>query len=229
MKWFIFKNVRSLTCFQSETFTPYPSTEVASADGIGYNPSVHGSTGPISVSFSPFIYNQTRNVFAALNELGIPTSFDPNDASTAGAAFLPVSLDPTWQVRADARRSHNSTIYSRPNLDIWTGQHVTRILFEGGSGNSNSTDPVPGDTSLGQGNATNPDGALFGVRNTTDPTLELRTYTKPMSKGRRSGVSRLFSKIKTWSALKPRQAPIQGPPTSTGQRLRVIGVEVCFI
>lgn len=229
MTWFISKKSQRLTCFQSETFTPYPSTEVASADGIGYDPSVHGSTGPIDVSFSPFIYNQTRNVFAALNELGIPTSLDPNDASAAGAAFLPVSLNPVSQIRADARRSHNSTIYSRPNLDTWTGQHVTRILFEGGSGNSSSTDPDPGDTSLGQGNATNPDGALFGVRNTTDPTLLLRSYTKPMPKRKRSVVSRLFSRFNTWLGLKPRQASIQGPPTPTGQKLRVIGVEVRFI
>lgn len=214
-----------LTCYKSETFTPFPSIDIANADGIGYSPTVHGSTGPINISFSPFIYNQTRNLFAALSELGIPTSFDPSDGSLAGAAFLPATLDPAQQVRADARRSHNATIYSMPNLDIWTGQHVTRILFEGGSGNANSTDPVPGDSSMGQGNATNAYGALFGVRNTTGQLLDPNTHRKSKQRRKRSLVFQLLTKIKDWLTSQARQSPSQAQSAITAQSLRVVGVE----
>jgi len=199
--------------------------------GLGYNPSVHGTDGPVNVSFSNFIYNQSQNVFTALNELGIPTSFDPNDGLTAGASFLPTSLDSHSQVRADARRSHNTTIYSRTNLDIWTGQHVTRILFEKGSGNTNTTEPVPGDTSVGQGNAPNPAGALFGVDNTTTTPMSHKLHRAAALTQRRSSISHTIDEFRKWVVLKVKRWSVQAteqPPTSTGNTLRAIGVEVGF-
>lgn len=208
---------------QSETFTPFPSDEAANADGIGFNPFVHGASGPVSVSYSSFVYNQTRNFFAALKEAGIPSAFDPNDGSVAGASFLPVSLDPVEQVRADARTSYSSTIYSRTNLDVWTGQHVTRVLFEGGAGNINTTIPVPG-ASSGQGNASNPECALFGVRNATD-VLQPAMCTGPSQYTRRSFASRLLIGFKRWRALLTGKGAGKVTPAREVD-LRAIGVEV---
>ena len=172
-------------------------------------------------------------MFAALNELGIPTSFDPNDGRTAGASFLPASLDPYSQVRADAHRSYNATIYSRPNLDIWTGQHVTRILFEQGSGNANTTTPVPGDNSVGQGNATNPDGVLFGVGNTTAVVMASGDDETTIQAEIRSFYSQGLRRVKRWVALEVKRLSAiwarqntEQPPMSTGNTLRAIGVEV---
>jgi len=199
--------------------------------GLGYDPSVHGTDGPVNVSFSKFIYNQSQNVFTALNELGIPTSYDPNDGLTAGASFLPASLDPQSQVRTDARRSHNATIYSRPNLDIWTGQHVTRILFEKGSGNTNTTMPVPGDVSVGQGDATNAAGALFGVDSTTTTPMSRKLHRAAALIYRRSSMFYTLSELRRWVVSKAKRWQFQTteqPPTSTGNTLRAIGVEVSF-
>lgn len=208
---------------QSETFTPFPSDEAANSDGIGFNPFVHGASGPMNVSYSSFVYNQTQNFFAALKEVGIPSAFDPNDGSAAGASFLPASLDPVQQVRADARTSYSSTIYSRTNLDVWTGQHVTRVLFEGGAGNSNTTIPVQG-ASSGQGNASNSECALFGIRNATN-VLQPTTCTGPSQYTRRSFASRLLIRFKKWKALRTGKDAGKVTPAREVD-LRAIGVEV---
>lgn len=187
---------------------------------------MHGSNGPINVSFSTYIYQQTSNVFSALDHLGIPLSSDPNDGTTAGAAFLPASIDPVQQTRVDALTAYNASIYARQNLDVWTGQYVTRILFQDGAGTSNSTTPVSGDTSIGQGNATNTDGTLFGVDNSTKPTsFENQIEKTSIADRKRSIHPELRKMAKLWAKHAVRQSTGQ-QATSTNTKLRAVGVEV---
>lgn len=209
--------------FQSETFTPFPSNDQETTNGIGFNPFVHGSNGPMNVSFSNYVYGQTRNVLMALNELGVATSFDPNDGGSAGASFLPVSLDPTKQVRADARTAYDSTIHSRPNLEVWTGQHVTRILFDESSGRSPSPAFKPGD-GLKRDKVTNTDSSWS----------ELTNFTAIFdSVVRDSAAMKLVNSIAVWLAhramrlarLDARQVIDQKPSESVGN-LKAVGVEV---
>jgi len=44
---------------QSETYTPVNSAEVAAEYQINYNPSVHGYSGPVQVSYPKYIYPQS--------------------------------------------------------------------------------------------------------------------------------------------------------------------------
>jgi hypothetical protein len=77
-----------------------------------------------------------------LNELGVPTAFDPNDGTSAGGYFLPSDIEPINQTRSDARRTYYDPYCSRPNYNILVNSQVTRILFDappsGASGNSST-------------------------------------------------------------------------------------------
>lgn len=105
----------SLTQAQSETFTPY-NGYAPSANLVAFDPTVHGNSGPVNVSYSPFVFNQTWNFFNALSELGIPTTADTNDGTVAGTAFMPLDLDPVNQTRSTARKAYYDPHMSRPNL-----------------------------------------------------------------------------------------------------------------
>ena len=91
------------------------------------------------------------NLFAALNSLGVPTQFDQAEGLTAGAALVPADIDPNNQTRSDARRAYYDPFATRSNLHVITGQHVTRILMEGISGDQVTGNPTTGGNSNGQG------------------------------------------------------------------------------
>ena len=44
---------------QSETYTPVPSAEIAEEYSIHYDPAVHGTSGPVQVSYPKFFYPQS--------------------------------------------------------------------------------------------------------------------------------------------------------------------------
>ncbi|KAL8897572.1 MAG: hypothetical protein Q9207_007153 [Kuettlingeria erythrocarpa] len=158
---------------KSETYTPVYSSDIAREYSINYNPSVHGFSGPVQVSYPRYFYPQSTNLFAALNYLGIPTQFDPNDGSSAGAAFIPTDLDPRNQTRSDARRTYYDPYVLRPNFHVITGQHVTRILIEGVGSNFAVSNPTPGGNENGNGmnGMTSNNGFGFGPGGST-PALD---------------------------------------------------------
>lgn len=90
---------------------------------------VHGSGGPVNVSYPNWRYNETIPLYQALQALGVPTAQDVNDG-TAGITYLPLDLDPVTQTRSTARRAYYDSVASRPNLYVTTEQTVTRVLFE---------------------------------------------------------------------------------------------------
>ena len=177
------------SCLQSETYTPVYSTEIANRFSINYNPAVHGHNGPVQVSYPRYFYDQSSehpmlcvlplalplthysvNLFSALNLLGVPTEFDPNDGTSAGAAFIPTDIDPVNQTRSDARRAYYDPYASRPNFHVITGQQVTRILVDSVSGTTAADTPSTGGDVNGQGMVTNGvSGGLFGVGYSTPP------------------------------------------------------------
>lgn len=111
------------------------------------------------------------NLFAALNLLGVPTAFDPNDGLTAGAAFVPTDIDPNNQTRADARRSYFDPYATRKNFHVITGQQVTQILIEGNTGDNAASNPSTGGNVNGNGPAGgNTGGFGFGPGGGPPPT-----------------------------------------------------------
>lgn len=113
---------------QSETYTPkvYPDSEV---EPRLQNASAHGTTGPIHVSYPNFYWPQANNWFAALEELNIPLSAEPNEGLEAGGYFLPLNIHPDNQTRWDARRGYYDPNIDRSNFNVQVNSQVTKILF----------------------------------------------------------------------------------------------------
>jgi choline dehydrogenase-like flavoprotein len=147
---------------KSETYTPVYSDEIAEEFSIQEFPEVHGYSGPVNVSFPKYFWNSSAVLFEALNEIGVPTAYDPNAGLIAGAAFLPMDIDPVAEERSTARRAYYDPIVARPNLWVSTGQTVTQILFDGASTNTLASEPIPGDTSDGQGGSPGIPTGIFG-------------------------------------------------------------------
>lgn len=172
---------------KSETYTPVYSEEIARQYSINYDPAVHGTSGPVQVSYPKYFYPQSINLFAGLNYLGVPTEFDPNDGSSAGAAFVPTDIDPKNQTRSDARRTYYDPFRHRQNFHVITGQHVTRVLIDDVAGSNEVSNPTPGGNEHGDGSSTgNNDGFGFGPEGSTPPIAG-----QPRSRRRESSVSGL--------------------------------------
>ncbi|RMZ09155.1 hypothetical protein D0862_03707 [Hortaea werneckii] len=148
---------------KSETFTPVTSEQLALQFSIEADLDVHGFDGPVQVSFPHYMWNSSAILFDALNELGVPTAYDPNTGQVAGASFLPLNLQPDMQTRSTARTAYYDPIIARPNLWVSTGQYVTQVIFDGKQTNLNA---VVGDsensTSHGQGSSPDTSNSIYG-------------------------------------------------------------------
>ncbi|KAK7905430.1 hypothetical protein LTR67_000152 [Exophiala xenobiotica] len=123
---------------RSETYTPRTYSNLT-YQPASFDPAIHGSSGPVQVSYPAYCWPQTDAWFTALNTLGVPTCADPNSGTSAGAYFLPVCLDPTTQTRSDARCAYHDAAADRPNYHILTNTQVVRVVFD----NSTITNSTP--------------------------------------------------------------------------------------
>jgi choline dehydrogenase-like flavoprotein len=178
---------------KSETYTPVYSTEMAEQFSIQEYPPVHGYDGPVNVSFPKFFWNSSAMLFTALNEVGVPTAYDPNTGWIAGASFLPIDVDPATEERSTARRAYYDPFEYRPNLWVSTGQTVTQVLFAGREVNPYASTAIPGDGSIGQGDSPGMPTGIFG--GTTTLNVSGTIYlTEPPSK--RDILRRMWRKLK---------------------------------
>jgi len=66
-----------------------------------------------------------------LQELGIPTLYDPNNGTSAGGMLIPNSMSPDNQTRSDARLAYfNGFIDTRPNFHVITGLATVKVLVD---------------------------------------------------------------------------------------------------
>lgn len=146
----------------------------------------------------------------------MPTVFDPNEASAAGATYLPLDIDPKNMSRADARISYYDPYAGRPNFWVSTGQYVTQIVFEdAGTCANNNTGPRPGDPSTGQGTGQGQppvNGPAGNNQGLSGPPPSKRSSWKPSF--------RPFFKRQNGTA--------SATPTNSS-KLRAIGVEVSLL
>lgn len=82
------------------------------------------------VSYPEYYWPQADNFFAALEELDIPLSAEPNEGLEAGGYFIPLNIHPELQIRWDARRGYYDPNINRTNFNVQVNSQVTRILFE---------------------------------------------------------------------------------------------------
>ncbi|KAI0459565.1 GMC oxidoreductase-domain-containing protein [Xylaria acuta] len=113
---------------KSENYTTH--TDISLQGSLHMRPAhgKHGKQGPVEVGFPRYIYNQTYNFLAGIQELGIPISEDLNSGYATGANLVPASVAARNQSRADARTAYLDPVFSRPNFELLTAHTVTRIL-----------------------------------------------------------------------------------------------------
>jgi choline dehydrogenase-like flavoprotein len=119
---------------KAETFSAPNSGQ--KAKGATSDPSAHGTTGPIQVTFSDTMFGgpeQPNFVKTITNLTGMPQCQDLSGGTAACVAFTPNSID--WH-RSDHRSSSVEGYWTpvegrRQGLTILTTYTVTKILFTG--------------------------------------------------------------------------------------------------
>jgi choline dehydrogenase len=115
---------------KSETFTP-PDAAFASEWDIEWEDDVHGTQGPLQISYPPYQFPVIKDFFRAFHELGVSTPEDPNDGSAKGVFWAPSTLDPVTRTRSYARTAHYDRVAAkRPNYHVLPMTAATRIVFD---------------------------------------------------------------------------------------------------
>ncbi|KAI1748192.1 GMC oxidoreductase-domain-containing protein [Xylaria castorea] len=122
---------------KSENYTTHSDISVQNSVHMRPAHGKHGRQGPVQVGFPRYVYNQTYNFLAGIQQLGIPLNEDLNSGYATGANLIPASVAAGNQSRADARTAYLDPVLSRPNFELLTGHFVTRIL-SGNVGNHTS-------------------------------------------------------------------------------------------
>lgn len=115
---------------KSETYHP-PSPDLAREFRLTYDPSAHGTSGPIHSSYPPFLYPVIRNFLAVFEEFGSRVPRDGGSGDALGAFWVPNTLDPSTMTRSFARTGYYNPAAKRRNLHLLTGTTATKILFQG--------------------------------------------------------------------------------------------------
>jgi choline dehydrogenase len=89
----------------------------------------HGKLGPLSVCDAPTRHPLTDAFMQAAVEAGHPVNSDFNGTSQDGVGFYQVTQRKGRRCSAAAAYLHPAM--TRPNLEVFTGALVTRILFDG--------------------------------------------------------------------------------------------------
>ncbi|KAJ4421949.1 hypothetical protein N0V82_003446 [Gnomoniopsis sp. IMI 355080] len=124
---------------KQETFTP-PEEDIATTFGVEYDAAAHGESGPLQVSYSKFFYPDDQNIIDATKELGLTIPVDQAAGSPIGGYFCPHNIDPETVTRSSAREAYYNPVQNRTNLNLITGQQVTKLVID----NSNGTAKVTG-------------------------------------------------------------------------------------
>ncbi|KAK0714897.1 GMC oxidoreductase-domain-containing protein [Lasiosphaeris hirsuta] len=124
-----------------ENFTVGVDSQVTSSFHIDPVLAVHGTSGPLQVTYPKFLYPHTGNFLEGLSELGVPAIGDPNAGWSSGAMIVPASMTAEGQARADSRGAYLDGVMGRPNLHLASEQTVTRILIGAGAASNIVTPP----------------------------------------------------------------------------------------
>ncbi|KAF8331596.1 hypothetical protein F5887DRAFT_1081185 [Amanita rubescens] len=110
-----------------------PSPALRAEYGYYAVPSSHGSTGPINVSFPPFIPIQHQKFINASIELGHSFNADPYSGNNTGS-FWSLSSQNVKSVRVTSEFGYLDPVVNRQNLIVFSGGLVTRLALVETSG-----------------------------------------------------------------------------------------------
>ncbi|GAA6039795.1 hypothetical protein JCM8097_004225 [Rhodosporidiobolus ruineniae] len=119
----------------SSTLPFYKKSEYFFAPGVNtqnetvaFTPSVHGTTGAISVSYPPYMAAQFAGFDHALRDLGVPVAQDLSSGDNHGVSYAPSTMHNAGN---DRTRSYAVDYLSiAPTLNVITGAHATKINWK---------------------------------------------------------------------------------------------------
>lgn len=91
----------------------------------------HGADGPMTVSQVPYFNPLSAIFFEAVGELGHRRNHDFNDWSAPQEGFGRYSVTQRNGERISTANTYLKQAQGRPNLDVRTGAHVSRLVLEG--------------------------------------------------------------------------------------------------
>ncbi|GAA5844117.1 hypothetical protein JCM11251_001824 [Rhodosporidiobolus azoricus] len=106
-------------------FAPGPNTE---SEPVAYDPAVHGYSGPIDVSYPPYLSPQFVGWSGALRSLGVPVARDLHSGNNRGVSYAPSTMH---NEGTDRTRSYSVDYLTlAPKLVVLTGAQATRINWK---------------------------------------------------------------------------------------------------
>jgi choline dehydrogenase len=90
---------------------------------------LHGAGGEWRVERQRLRWDILDAFAKAAQEAGIPHSEDFNRGDNEGVGYFQVNQKNGWRWNT-AKAFLRPTCYGRPNFELWTGAHVTKLLFE---------------------------------------------------------------------------------------------------
>ncbi|WVW80638.1 hypothetical protein I302_102624 [Kwoniella bestiolae CBS 10118] len=114
---------------KSENYTA-PSADVKSKFSMTSDSSLHGTSGPIQVGHTAYIFDEVAKWIPAWVTLGFQ-SIDNAAGISRGAWLSTSTINTSNQTRSDSKAGYIDPLPPRSNLVILTGQQVTEVLFNG--------------------------------------------------------------------------------------------------
>ncbi|ORY73612.1 GMC oxidoreductase-domain-containing protein [Leucosporidium creatinivorum] len=113
---------------KSESFsTPGPNTENVTRE---FDASVHGTSGPVAVSYPPYISEQfAGGFFDGLEQEGVPVDIDLSDGASSGVSWSASTQSPE-NVRQTSDNAYIApAVSARSNLVVLTSAMATKITW----------------------------------------------------------------------------------------------------
>ncbi|BEI89037.1 uncharacterized protein CcaverHIS019_0203990 [Cutaneotrichosporon cavernicola] len=104
-----------------------PAQEQKDQFQIPVDPSAHGSSGPLQIGWSKYMYPILANWIPTWRTLGLPIS-DHSAGDPHGGTIVPSTMDAAQGARSDSRTGYIDNNNS-PNLVVLTGHQGTKIIF----------------------------------------------------------------------------------------------------
>ncbi|OJD19778.1 hypothetical protein AJ78_00277 [Emergomyces pasteurianus Ep9510] len=118
-----------------------PDDETCNHLGLNWvDPSVHGSSGPIQVSFPGQVQNPLVKAWTEMfKSIGFETTADPYSGVSVGAFSSLAAVDPLSKTRSYSASAYGRTAMERSGVHIVTDAFVNKVLLEGSKPNIRAT------------------------------------------------------------------------------------------
>ncbi|KAK0566696.1 hypothetical protein OC844_000602 [Tilletia horrida] len=123
---------------KSESFSPPTAAVLQTVPSTQFNADSHGTNGPIHATWPATSYPIVQAYLETLSNLGVPVNPDPDGGNSWGTFYATSSINPANWTRSFSRTGYLDPNSARQNLDVLTGNQVTKVLFDSNSTSGSS-------------------------------------------------------------------------------------------